>query len=127
VPGTIDQDYPTISGEQLAKRLPHHLQIGAGAMDHHDGGTDGIARADVHDVERCAGDLDHPALRGKSALQREHTGLRDQRESSQRRHHNDCYHLQSPDEFGHQRVTVLRRRGFAAKAGFARCIAGLVI
>src|SRR5258708_323123 len=33
-------------------------------MDHHNGRTGGIARPDVDDVERRAGDLDHPASRG---------------------------------------------------------------
>jgi len=27
MPGTIDQDHPMISGEHLAERLPHRLQV----------------------------------------------------------------------------------------------------
>ncbi len=57
-------------------------------MDHHDWRTGGIARPDIDDVECCAGDLDHLALRGIGALQGKDTGLRDQRQDRERRHDN---------------------------------------
>jgi hypothetical protein len=55
-------------------------------MDHHDRWTGGVARPGVEDVECCAGDLDHLALRGIDALQGNHTCLRDQRQQPQRCH-----------------------------------------
>ncbi len=58
-------------------------------MDHHNGRTGGIARPDVDDVERCAGDLDHPASCGIGVLQGKNTGLRDQGQDCQRRRDND--------------------------------------
>ena len=61
-------------------------------MQHHDRRTGRIARADIDDVERRAGDLDHPALRGIGALHGKNTGLRDQRQDRQRRHDNHCHH-----------------------------------
>jgi len=78
-----------VFGKPVAEWLPHRLQIGAGAMDHHDRGTGGIARPDIDDVEACAGDLDGLALRGIDALQDKHADLRGQRQDRQRRHDND--------------------------------------
>ena len=86
--GTVDQDHAVIAGEPFAERLPHHLEIGTRAMEHHDRRTGGVARADIDDMERRARDLDHPALRRIGALQRQNAGLRDQRQHRQRRHDN---------------------------------------
>jgi hypothetical protein len=55
-------------------------------MDHHDRRTCRIARSDVEDMDRCTGDLDHPALRGISALQHKDAGLGQQRQHRQRGH-----------------------------------------
>jgi hypothetical protein len=77
MPGPINQDHPMIPRQQIAERLPHRLEIGTGAMDHHDRWTGSIARPDVDDIERRSGDLDRPALRRISALQDHDTGLRD--------------------------------------------------
>ena len=49
-------------GKPLADRLPHHLEIGTGAMQHHDRRAGRVARADIDNMEGCAGNLDHPAL-----------------------------------------------------------------
>jgi hypothetical protein len=57
-------------------------------MNHHDRRTSGVARPDIHDMERGAGDLDHPALRGIGALQGKDAGLRGHRQDNQRR--NKC-------------------------------------
>ena len=81
-----------LARKPVAERLPHGLQVRTGAMDHHNRRTGSIARADFDDVERCAGHLDHPALRGISALQDNDTGLRDQRQDQQRRHDNERDH-----------------------------------
>ena len=54
--------------QPLAKRLPHHFEIGARAMQHHDRRTGRIARADIDDMKGRAGDLDHPALGGMGPL-----------------------------------------------------------
>jgi hypothetical protein len=82
-------------------------------MDHHHGRTGGVARPDIDDMEFRAGDLDHPALRRIGALQGDHTGLRDQRQGSQRRHDNHERHSQCPDLW-HQQATGLRPPGFTA-------------
>ena len=37
--------------QPLAERLPHHFEIGARAMQHHDRRTGGVARADIDDVQ----------------------------------------------------------------------------
>ena len=73
-------------------------------MDHHDRRAGGIARPDIEDVEACAGNLDHPALRRIGALQDKDTGLRDQRQNRQRRHDNDGYHFESPDDLGTRKL-----------------------
>jgi hypothetical protein len=61
-------------------------------MDDHDRRTRAIAPPDVEDVERGAGNLDLLALGGKGALQEKNTGLRDQRQNSERCHDNDRTH-----------------------------------
>ena len=91
-----------VFGKHVAERLPHALQIGAGAMDHHDRRAGGVVRPDIHDMERRAGDLDHPPLRGIGALQGKDARLRGHRQDNQRRHDNECYHLKCPDEPGHR-------------------------
>ncbi|GAC1332067.1 MAG: hypothetical protein NVS4B4_00890 [Bradyrhizobium sp.] len=58
-------------------------------MDHHDRRAGGVARPDVHDMERGAGDLDHPPLRGISTLQGHDTDLRYQRERNERYHDDE--------------------------------------
>src|SRR6266403_4741708 len=75
-------------------------------MDHYNRRTRGIARSNVDDVERCAGDLDQPASCGIGALQGKNTGLRDQGEDCQRRHDSDQNHSTCPEEFGHRRATL---------------------
>ncbi len=75
----------------LADRLPHHFEVGTRAMQHHDRQA-GIARPDIDDVERAAGNLDHAALRRVGALHGDDAGLRDQRQHRQRPHHDhDCH------------------------------------
>ena len=76
----------------LADRLPHHFEVGTGAMQHHDGGTGRIARADIDDMKGRAGNLDHPALGGMGPLRQPNPGLRDQRQDRQRRHDNRYHH-----------------------------------
>jgi hypothetical protein len=76
----------------LAKRLPHHFQVCAGAMDHHHGRANGVARPHIDHVECRAGNRDHLALRRIGALQGKDTGLRDQRQDRQRRQGNYRYH-----------------------------------
>ena len=78
--------------EPFADRLPHHLEIGTCAMQHHDRRTGRVTRADIDDVEGAAGDLDHPALGGMRPLRQPDAGLRDQRQHRQRRHDNHCHH-----------------------------------
>jgi hypothetical protein len=107
MPGTVDQDHPMISREHLAERLPHHLQIRAGAMDHHDRRAEAIAWPKVDDVEPGAGYPDHPALRRKSTLHGKDTGLRHKDQHRQGYHHDQCCHLRGP-EFG---TNELRSRG----------------
>jgi len=58
-------------------------------MEHHDRRPGGVARPELDDMQRGAGDLDHAALRRKTALQEQDTGLRDQRQHGQRRHDGD--------------------------------------
>jgi hypothetical protein len=57
-------------------------------MDDQDRRTRAVARPDVEDVERGAGNLDLLALGGIGALQDKDPGLRDQRQNSQCRHDN---------------------------------------
>ena len=76
----------------LADRLPHHFEIGTCAMQHHDRQAGRVARPDIDDVERAAGNLDHAALRRVGALHEQHAGLRDQRQHRQRRHHDHYCH-----------------------------------
>ena len=90
--GPIDQDHPVIFGKPVAKRLPHGLQIGAGAVDHHDRGPGGIARPDIDDVEGSTRNLDQLALRGPGTLQQDDASLCDQRQDRQRRHDACQYH-----------------------------------
>ena len=92
MPRTIDQNHPMLPGQQVAERLPHRLEIGARAVDHHHGRTGGIAWTDIDDVKRGPGNLDDPALQRIGALQDQDTGLRDQRQYNQRRHHNRRCH-----------------------------------
>jgi hypothetical protein len=58
-------------------------------MNHQDGRTGGVARPDIEDVEFGVRDLDHPALHRVGALEGKDTGLRRQRQNSQRCHDND--------------------------------------
>ena len=81
-----------LPGKPLADRLPHHLEIGTRAMEHHDRRTGRVARADIDDVEGSARHLDHPALGGMGPLAEKNAGLRDQRQHRQRRHDNHYYH-----------------------------------
>ncbi len=74
-----------VLGQEIAERMPHHFEIRARAMQHHDRQAR-IARADIDDVKRRAINLDHPALRRKGALHGDDSGLRDQRQQNQRRH-----------------------------------------
>ena len=55
-----------VLGEPIAQRLPHGFQVRTRAVDHHDRRTGGVARPEIDDVERRAGDLDRLALRGKT-------------------------------------------------------------
>jgi hypothetical protein len=87
-------------------------------VDHHDRRS-GIARPDVEHVEAGAGDLDHPALRGKSALQDQDAGLCDQRQDRQRHQDEDQYHLNVRMSLGRNGLRVLRRHGFAADQDFS--------
>ena len=47
--------------EKIAERPPHHLEIGACAMQHHDRKAI-VARSDLDDVERSAGSGPAPAV-----------------------------------------------------------------
>ena len=105
-------------GEHIAERQPHGFEIGTRAVDHDDRRHGAIARTDIDHVQGCPDDIDHLSLRGIDALQDNDTGLSDQRENDQRRHDNDRYHVQCPDHLGHDRITALRRRGFAASQVF---------
>ena len=58
---------------RCANGLPHHFEIGAGAMQHHDRRTGRIARADIDDMKRRAGNLDHPARGGMGPLRSANT------------------------------------------------------
>ena len=92
VAGTIYQNHPMLAGKPVAERLPHGLQVRAGAMDQHNGRTGSVARPEFDDVERCAGHLDHLALCGIGALQDNDAGLCDQRQDQQRRHETERDH-----------------------------------
>src|SRR5205814_6042432 len=62
VSGTIDQNHPMVFSQPLTKWPAHGLKIRARAMDHHNGRTAGVTRAEIEDVEFGAADLDEPAL-----------------------------------------------------------------
>jgi hypothetical protein len=61
-------------------------------MDNHDRWADRIARPDVEDIEGGATDFDLLTLGRIGALQDKDTGLRDERQNSQRRHDGYRYH-----------------------------------
>jgi hypothetical protein len=86
MPGTVDQDHAVLSGQPLPDRLPHHLEIGTGAVEHHDRRTGRVVRADIEDVQGSARHLDHPALRRMRPLGKKNADLSDQRQHHQRRH-----------------------------------------
>ncbi len=112
VSGTVDQDHAVLPGKPFADRLPHHLEIGTRAMEHHDRRTGRVARADIDDVEGPARHLDHPALGRMGPLAEKNAGLRDQHQHRQRRHENHHCHRGFPADFLHQRATARTGAGF---------------
>jgi len=85
----VDQNHPVVVRQKIAERLPHRLQVGACAVDHHNGRVSRIVSPQFDHIQDRASDLDRLSPWRVSLLKYNHTGLREQRKHCQCRYNDD--------------------------------------
>ena len=78
-----------MTGRKPLGKRPHHLQIGACAMQQHDRREARVTPPQIDHIQTCAGDRDRLTPRWISPFKDKNAGLCEQCEGDQHRHEDD--------------------------------------